>query len=179
MQKIDLEKLNRENFRSLMNALSMPGSIEKITPLYQSGFLALASVLLYNETSCYFESTQDLSLVTDINNPKLESPKAADYIFSDVINKDLLRICKKGTFMSPEFSATLIFSCEDFNGTKVQLSGPGINKEKELTLPCGIEFISLLQEKNANYPLGVEIFFLNKKNELLALGRTTKIEVVL
>jgi alpha-D-ribose 1-methylphosphonate 5-triphosphate synthase subunit PhnH len=179
MQKVDLEKLNRKNFRALMSTLSMPGSIKKITPLYKSGFLALASVLLYNETSYHFEGFEDLSLVTDINNPKLESVEAADYIFSDFINKDLLRACKKGTFMSPEFSATLIFACKDFNRTKARLKGPGINEEKELFLPCEPEFIALLQEKNANYPLGVEIYFLNEKNELLALSRTTKIEVVL
>ena len=80
--------------------------------------------------------------------------------------------------MNPEFSATLFFACEDFSGTSALLSGPGINEKKAVSLPCDIEFISILKEKNSNYPLGMEIFFLNQKNELLSLSRTTKIEVL-
>lgn len=177
MQHIDLEKLNRKNFRVIMNTLSMPGTYKKVSPLYKSGFLALSSVLLYPEVSYFLCGHEDLTPVTDIHHPKVQTAEAADYIFCDHINKDLLSLAKRGTFMNPEFSATLIFACNDFNQTAALLSGPGINGKKAVSLPCDIEFISILKEKNSNYPLGVEIFFLNKKNELLALSRTTKIEV--
>ena len=177
MKHTDLEKLNRKNFRATMSALSMPGAIKKISPLYNSGFLALSSVLLYNEVTYFYSGDENLSLVSDICNPKKQTAKMADYVFSDQINNDLLSIAKRGTFINPEFSATLIFACKNFSGTSALLSGPGIDSEKRVSLPCDIEFISILKEKNSNYPLGVEIFFLNQKNELLALSRTTKIKV--
>ncbi|MDX1809665.1 MAG: phosphonate C-P lyase system protein PhnH [Sulfurospirillaceae bacterium] len=178
MQKIDLEKLNRKNFKALMSALSMPGNIKKISPLYKSAMLALSNVLLYNEVTYFFAGDDNISLVADITNPKIETAQNADYIFSDQIDKDLLEIAKKGTFLNPEFSATLIFACKDFNKTKAKISGPGIKEEKEIYLPCEREFIQTLTEKNSNYPLGIEVFFINEKNELMALSRTTKIEVV-
>ena len=178
MQHIDLEKLNRKNFRAIMSTLSMPGTTKKISPLYKSGFLALASVLLYNEVTYFYSGDEDLTPVSDICHPEEQTAEMADYIFCDQINKDLLSIAKRGTFMNPEFSATLFFACEDFSGTSALLSGPGINEKKAVSLPCDIEFISILKEKNSNYPLGMEIFFLNQKNELLSLSRTTKIEVL-
>jgi len=178
MKHTDLEKLNRKNFRAIMSALSMPGVIKKISPLYNSGFLALSSVLLYNEVTYFYSGDKNLSLVSDICNSKKQTAEMADYIFCDQINNNLLSVAKRGTFINPEFSATLIFACKDFNQTLALLSGPGIDGEKTVSLPCDIEFISTLQEKNSNYPLGVEIFFLNQKNELLALSRTTKIEVL-
>ena len=179
MKKIDIEKLNRKNFRAITSSLSMPGTVKKIKPLFGSSFLSLASILLYNEVSYFSKGVEDMSLVIDITNPKLETKEKADYIFSSSIYKDLLNSCKRGTFISPDYSATLIFGCEEFDKTKVVLSGPGINIQKEAFLPCDYEFISILKEKNSNYPLGVEIFFINKNSEVLALSRTTNIEVIL
>ena len=38
MKSVDIEKLNRENFRLMMNVLSMPGKVEKIEELFDSSF---------------------------------------------------------------------------------------------------------------------------------------------
>lgn len=178
MYKVDIEKLNRKNFRAMMNALSMPGSVQKITPLYDDATLAIASVLLYHEVSYFIQGTIDLSLISDISNPKATSLEMADYIFSETIDPALLEGAKKGTFLNPDFSAMLIFCAEENNQTKVRLSGPGINKIKEQILPCSPEFLTTLKLKNDNFPLGVEIFFIQPKNKIMALSRTTEIEVM-
>ena len=178
MHQIDIEKLNRKNFRALMRALSMPGSIQKITPLYGATTLAIASVLLYHEVSYFNHGMIDLSLICDINNPQATSLEMADYIFSDTMEQALLLGAKKGTFINPDFSATLIFCTKEHHQTKVRLSGPGINKMQEQILPCSPEFLATLKLKNDNVPLGIELFFIQPKNEIMALSRTTKIEVM-
>ncbi|KFL35188.1 MULTISPECIES: phosphonate C-P lyase system protein PhnH [unclassified Sulfurospirillum] len=176
METLDIEKLNRQNFKSLSDALSMPGKITHIQELFSSHFLAVANVLLYSEVSFYYSGDEDMTLVEAITHPKATTLKEADYIFSDTIDVVLIGEAKKGDYLSPDFSATLIFKCEDFNADRYRLSGPGIDGTKEISLPCKAEFIERLMEKNRDYPLGIEVFFINRCGEVLALSRTTKVE---
>lgn len=178
MENLDIEKLNRENYKSMMDTLSMPGKIAKIEPLFDSNLLAIANVLLFSEVSFFYNGDEDMSLVEAITNPQVATNDKADYIFSDVINDSLIVEAKKGDYMNPDFSATLVFKCEDFNTTKVSLSGPGIDKTKKVSLPCDKSFIETLMDKNSDYPLGVEVYFINTNSEIIALSRTTKIEVL-
>jgi len=178
MKSVDLEELNRMNFRALMNALSMPGKIKKIKPLYNSNILAAANVLLYSEISFFYDGKEDISVIEAITNTSKESIQKADYIFSDEIDENLVSEVKNGDFINPDFSATIVFACKEFDKTKVVLRGPGIDGKKEVILPCDRSFIDSLMCKNSQYPLGIEIFFINRASEVLALSRTTKIEVV-
>jgi alpha-D-ribose 1-methylphosphonate 5-triphosphate synthase subunit PhnH len=178
METLDIEKLNRQNFKSLSDALSMPGKITKVEKLFDSHFLAVANVLLYSEVSFYYSGDEDISLIEAITNPKATTLKKADYIFSDVIDTFLINEAKKGDYLNPDFSATLIMKCEDFNSYTYSLSGPGIDGAKEVNLPCNRDFIKELMKKNSDYPLGIELFFVNSCSEILALSRTTKVEVL-
>jgi len=178
VKSVDLEELNRMNFRAFMNVLSMPGNIEKIKPLYNSNLLAAANILLYSETSFFYDGKEDMSIIEAITNTNKESVKKADYIFGDEIDECLVSEAKNGDFINPDFSATIVFTCKEFSATKAVLSGPGINGKKEVILPCNKSFIDILMAKNSQYPLGVEVFFINRASEVLALSRTTKIEVV-
>jgi len=175
MQTFDIEKNNRKNFKSMLDALSMPGTVHKLEPTFESSLLAVASVLLYSETSYFYEGDEDFSLIEAISNTSLQICEKADYIFSDTLNADLLQQAKKGDFINPDFSATLIFRCEDFHKHTYSLSGPGIDKNREVNLPVNQSFIDTLQKNNSNYPKGLEVFFINDINEVTALSRTTKI----
>lgn len=178
MKKVDIEKINRKNFKSLMNALANPSSIHKINPLFDSYILAVGMVLLYSEVSFYAKSDEDFSLLEAMNNTFKKDMGEADYIFSDDMNLDLLKSAKIGSDISPEFSSTLIFSCKDFSGLHVNINGAGIDGEKEVILPINEEFIKVFNQKNSSYPKGNEVFFLSKKGEIQALSRTTKIRSV-
>jgi alpha-D-ribose 1-methylphosphonate 5-triphosphate synthase subunit PhnH len=178
MKSVDIEKLNRDNFKSIMNSLSMPGNIYKIKPLYDSPLLAMANTLLYSEVSFFYDGNEDINLIKAITNAKDDDVESSDYIFCDEINEYFLNKAKIGTAHDPEFSSTLIFKCEDFEGLNLRLRGPGINKYKNISLPVDKAFIDFFNEKNSSYPLGNEIFFLNKKGEITALSRTTKVEVL-
>lgn len=177
MEAVDIEKLNRDNFRSMMNALSMPGKVEKIDSLFDSSFLAIANTLLYSEVSFYYEGNEDLELIEAITNPKKEDVQNADYIFCDELNEYLFNKGKVGTSKDPEFSATYVFKCKNFNGLKVKLSGPGIDGVKETDLPIDKSFVKFFNEKNSYFPLGNEVFFLNEESEIIAISRTTIMEV--
>lgn len=178
MEAVDIEKLNRDNFKSMMNALSMPGKVEKISSLFESSFLAIANTLLYSEVSFYYKGKEEFELIKAITNPKDEKANEADYIFCDELNEHLFNKGKIGTSKDPEFSATFIFKCKDFNGLKIKLTGPGIDGMKEVELPIDESFVDSFNEKNSYYPLGNEVFFLNENSEIIAISRTTKMEVI-
>lgn len=175
MKKIDIEKLNRENFNSLMNSLSRPGLTQDIKPFQGSFMLAIGSVLLYSEVSYFYSGDEEFDLLEAMSNCKKEDIAKADYVFSDKLDLDLLKIAKIGTPYSPEFSASIIYKCKNFSGLKVTLSGPGIDGEKIEELPINEEFIQVYNKKNAPYPQGNEIYFLNESGEIKALSRTTTI----
>lgn len=178
MKNIDIEKLNRDNFKALMNALSLPGTINKIEPLFESALLAIANTLLYSQTSFYYKGLEEFTLIEAITNSKSEDKSNCDYLFADNICKNLLENSKIGTIKDPEFSTTHIFKCKNFKGLNVRLSGPGVEGAKEISLPVDMEFLEILKKKNSLFPLGNEIFFLSEELEVLALSRTTKIEVL-
>lgn len=178
MDNFDIEKLNRDNFKALMNTLSMPGEKESVSALFDSSFLALANVLLYSQASFFYNGKDDFELVCALTNTYQEKIENADYIFSDKIDENLLKEAKIGTSLEPEFSATIIFKCKDFKGLKVRLRGAGIDGYKDITLPVDEAFVNTFNEKNSNYPLGNELFFLSDESKVLALSRTTKVEVL-
>ncbi|XOB60596.1 phosphonate C-P lyase system protein PhnH [Campylobacterota bacterium DY0563] len=178
MDKIDIEKLNRENFRSMMNALSRPGNIEDIKPLFKSNLLAVANTLLYAEVSYFYKGNEDFELINAITNSKEFKEDEADYVFCDTLDERLFEVGKVGTMKDPEFSSTYIFKCKDFDGIEVKLSGPGINGSSNHTLPISKEFIEKFNNKNSTFPMGNEVFFINEKAQVLALSRTTKVEVL-
>jgi len=175
---VDIEKLNRDNFKSMMNVLSMPGTIEKVEPLFDSNLLAIANTLLYSEVSFLYNGDEEFSLIEAITNAKKEDEENADYVFCDELNEYVFNKGKIGTSKDPEFSSTYVFKCNDFKGLDVRLSGPGIDGSIDSTLPVDKSFVQFFNEKNSYYPLGNEVFFLSDSGDITAISRTTKIEVI-
>lgn len=177
MNSIDIEKHNRETFRKLLDTLSMPGTNAKVDKLFDSYLLGVASVLLYSEVSYINSTDEDFTMIDAITNAKKDDTKNVDYIFCNSL-ENLLGNIKKGTHLSPEHSATIIYEVDSFEGLNVVLKGAGINGERKEEYPIDADFIKEFMENNRNYPLGNEIYFLNKTNgEIKALSRTTKMEI--
>ena len=179
MIEIDIEKINRKNFRSCLSALSQPGSIYPLQPLFDSALLAMASVLLYTEVGYHYDGEQDFQMVAALTGAKTQPVALADYLFFDAPNTAALKEAKTGTAENPESSANLLFQCEDVsNGLPVHLSGPGIDGSLQTRLPVGTDFIAFLQDINSEFPTGLDVFFIDTGNRILGLPRTTGIEVL-
>jgi len=178
MTKHNINDLNRDNFRVLMEALAHPGTTGQMKAVFDSFFLGAASCLLYPEVTFFYDGTEDFSTITLITNAKSAPLKAADYIFMDGITTDAIIHAKCGTFRDPDFSASVFFKCADFEGLSLKIAGPGIKGFSTITLPVDEHFIDALSQKNSLYPLGMEVFFINNAGQIMALSRTTTIEVV-
>lgn len=62
----DIEKINRENFRNSLEAMARPGEQQSIVPLFNSGLLAMASVLLFAEVTYCYRGRLDFELIRAI-----------------------------------------------------------------------------------------------------------------
>ncbi len=178
MREIDTEKLNRANFRKCLEALSHPGKLYPVLPLFDSGLLALASVLLYSEVTYHYQGALNFQVVTALTGAKIASPEQADYLFSDQPDQLALQGAKAGVGESPEDSATLLFQCDDLTtGYPVILTGPGIDGSFAARLPLQADFIKHFQEKNSSFPSGVDLLLIDKACRIVGLPRTVQIEV--
>lgn len=178
MTDYSFNKINRENFRAMVNALSRPGSKECIIPVSGSCLLGVASSLLFSEVSYYYEGKEDFSFINTVTSTKYAPVNEADYIFYDYIDKNILKYAKKGTFKEPDFSASIFYKCDSFEGMDIELSGPGIKDHCRTSLPVNDDFIATLTEKNSVLPMGMEVFFISGSCEIMALSRTTNIGVI-
>lgn len=178
MQSIDIEKHNRETFRGLLDVLAMPGKKVLIEKLFDSYLLSIASVLLYSEVSYCNSTEENFTMIDAITNAKKQNDLSkVDYLFCNS-TKDLFRDLNKGTHLSPEHSTTIICEVDSFEGIKLKLQGPGIDGLLEDMYPVNENFVEEFMSNNKNYPLGNEIYFINKMTgEIKALSRTTKVEV--
>ncbi len=177
----DIEKINRDNFRSSLDALARPGELRRLVPLFDSPLLAMASVLLYAEVSHYYEGTLDFGLVRALCGSSPAQAAQADYLFFEAPRAEYLEQANPGTPESPELSATLVFDCSrtaHHTASRVILSGPGIRQQKELVLPAGRDFLAQFREKNESFPLGIDLFLITAEHQLIGLPRTTEIEYI-
>ena len=176
----NIERANRTNFRSCLEALSRPGKPQNIEPLFNSPLLGLASVFLYAEVSHHYDGTLDFEVIRALCGSPQRSAEMADYLFYESAEPEMLDKLKFGTPENPEDGATLTCQiCDEKSpSTPVKMSGPGINGHLTTTLPLQVTFLQRLMEKNTHFPLGIDLFIISNGNMLIGIPRTTRIEVL-
>ena len=179
-REVQLEQINRRNFRVCLETLARPGTTGTILPVFGSHLLALALCLLYPEvTSCFYAPGDQRQLRAMTGSPGAP-PDQADYIFCDRAETTILTAARTGTLMHPEQSATLFIQTDDpgVETSRVLLSGPGVPGRMARSLPVAGPFLSLLREKNSAFPLGLDCFFLDRDGGMTGIARTTRVEII-
>lgn len=177
--EVEIERLNRNNFRNCLEALARPGCYFQISPFFDSSLMAMAVMLLYAEVRYYQQAEGDWQVIRALTGSEQSEAAVADYLFLDAPSEEVLLAARAGEQRNPEFSATCICRCEDLaTGTPVALSGPGIDGVKKTHLPAPPAFLYLLAQKNLHFPLGVDLFFISDNNRVLGLPRSTQVKVL-
>ena len=174
-------------FRQLLNAMSYPGrrcSIqEQEEKLFgkEPALLALAITLL--DASVRFcapgnpELTEQIILLTHAQSVPVEE---ADYLFFSTLEElpGAMKNAKEGTLENPHASATLIIRIPDFSAEQTGvLSGPGVDGHKKIDLPATVwQTIQQRNQKEYEYPQGIDLVFLLPHNELICIPRRVRME---
>ncbi|MBW4546377.1 MAG: phosphonate C-P lyase system protein PhnH [Symplocastrum torsivum CPER-KK1] len=173
-------------FRNLLEALANPGSQHQITALVEapaglnSACAAACLTLLDLETQVWLQPT----IEEEVKNWLLfhsgceftTKPNTANFaIINHWQSMPSLSVFNQGTDEEPEASTTLLIQVENFeSGKPVNLSGPGIEKTRSLTVhSLNSAFWEGLTNNIHNYPLGVDIFLFTR-NTVVGLPRTTR-----
>jgi alpha-D-ribose 1-methylphosphonate 5-triphosphate synthase subunit PhnH len=84
-----------------------------------------------------------------------------------------------GTIEFPDSGATLFYLAKKINGTdgiNIKLQGPGIKDEISFKI-SGVdkEDLKTLKSLNSEFPLGLDVIFLDEYNKIVSLPRSSRI----
>ncbi|TCN21214.1 phosphonate C-P lyase system protein PhnH [Mesobacillus foraminis] len=192
--KLDVVHDLQSVYRKVVNATSRPGmisnlsdealSVENIPVQCAASIWVLALTLLDQEVTFKVYSAQAEKASRAINQLTYAKPveiNEADFIFvlSDAEEGSLeeaIELGKHGTLMNPHNSATIIVEAENVNdGVELLLSGPGIQTSTSVNVCLTGDWIASRNQKNREYPLGIDLMIIDKEHQLLSLPRTTQI----
>ena len=182
-------------YRKVLNAMAKPGVIENLQKeadkvdidinCYKSTFLIMM-MLLDREVSFNVVSEMSIdvsSLISQITYAKVKPLEEADYIFvlDDFCDEDLDIVIKKakiGDLVDPNNSATIIAECLDNDNNEANIlnfKGPGIKNLNEVKISGETKWIKERSLKNEEYPLGIDLIYVDEKNNVICIPRTTSI----
>lgn len=191
--KLDMVHDIQSVYRKVLNAMSRPGVLENISEeaekndininFYGGSFLVML-MILDREVSFNVVSEQgnDVSkLISEITYAQVKPVEESDYIFvledkTVEILDEVIEKCKIGNLVDPQKSATIIaeVKCISKDGD-IALEGPGIQDVNKISICGDKKWISARKNKNEEYPLGVELIFVDENSNLVCIPRTTKI----
>lgn len=178
-------------FRSLLKALSEPGTIQRLrvnlqapAPLHMATAAACLALMDYETTAWLADELDNDAVRTYLRFhcglPLVSEKSAANFA---VLGRSLqqldLEAFAQGSITYPDKSATLLMQVDDLaNGPEYQLTGPGINNKRSIYvsgLPA--DFVSKWQVNHSAFPQGVDVIFCSG-DAVLGLPRTSKIKAV-
>lgn len=91
--------------------------------------------------------------------------------------KDVIQQANVGTLLDPHKAATIIVECESIeeHGTW-SFTGCGIQDVTKITIDGMKDWYQIRQEKNVEYPLGIDMVLIDRQKNIVALPRTTQIK---
>lgn len=203
-QPTALERFNGQAFRVLLDCLARPGKIGQLPVPPISGAPALptgsapnlaavaACMSLLDQTVSFTQAVAGQWLATDHPltnwialrcNASPVVPSQADFaLFHDPASLPLIGELKQGTLLAPERSCTLFLCVPTIDAgdeVTLYLTGPGINGGVGVGLP-GLKpsELAVLAQRQP-FPLGVDIFLIDRRARCLGLPRTTQIVVAI
>lgn len=184
----------QSSYRKLVEAMSRPGRIVDLTEeagkleppadCYASTVL-LARMLLDTEVTfavCAGRQAPVLQLFSQLTYARETPCERADFIFvlHDAGPADLrqaLEAAKIGDLENPHASATVIIETEGLSDNHaLKLSGPGIQSFDYAQVGLAADWVGIRAQRNIEFPLGIDLIFVDSNHRLLGLPRTIQIE---
>ncbi len=182
-QRTEWEAMNQETFLGLMWALSHPGQCYQLPTAisrFGPGLLQIGAALLDLETSYWTDSANLEKQLSEFGARNTTVQEALYQFVTDPLRLNLEELAEAsvGTFLRPDSSATIILNAtiQGTSGTRLLLSGPGIDGGAEVTIAgVPVEFWKL-RSKRLRYPLGWDLFLV-ETNQIMGFPRTTLISL--
>lgn len=178
-------------YRQLVDAISFPGSVQELAPIAKKyalkaapypATLLLCRMLLDAEVKFSVvgvESKADEALLSKLTYGIVCDLPEADFIVAKDSDWTALGIAKIGTLVDPHRSATVLAQVDSLTaGTPYRLRGPGIETEQIIRIQSDADWLTLFHDRNREFPLGVDFYFLDREDRLLVIPRAVSVEEV-
>lgn len=180
-------------YREILTCMSRPGYIGNLKIQAEKmdvdvdmlrGTLLVAITFIDSEVSFFVEGDKQDELegyIHQMTYGRIEDVVDADYLILSyggdrVVKEDRLGSVKNGTLIDPQNSATVIVEVDRISGDKdLAMKGPGIENISYMKVDTDIDWISIREEKNIEYPLGIDFILIDKENKVVCIPRTTQI----
>ncbi len=182
-------------YRNVLNSLSRPGVIADLSEqankldlqadCYPST-LMLALMLLDTEVTFavvaeHAVAEQVTRLINQLTYAKAVEQDQADVVF--VLTgaeprqfERALEQAKTGSLIDPHESATIIVEADAVSpDPRLLLKGPGIRAENAAHVVRSGDWLPIREQKNAEFPMGIDLIFIDGQHQLVCLPRTTQI----
>jgi len=182
----------QEQFRIVLDAMAHPGKIYQLkdfdfeTPSALSNASAVIAFALLNaDTSFHTLGNSQLSEYLSVNTGAIqETFERADFVFiQGNSNAEFLFRLKHGTLSYPEDSATLLIEVAEINKfyldgcTEIIFRGPGVEFENRVFFRgLSMEILAAVKEINFEFPLGIDLIFCDKNNQIVGLPRSNNFD---
>lgn len=181
-------------YRKVLNCMSRPGLIENIKNesdkldieiCFNNQSLVLMLMLLDAQASFKIVSKKEHEIAAAVNQltyAKNQSTEEADYIFifkdaDEKMLEEAVRAAKIGSLIDPHKSATVIIEAEQiFKAEEYRLKGPGIESTAYISIKTESDWVKERENKITEYPLGIDLIFVDKVANIVCLPRTTKVQ---
>ncbi len=189
---MSVELETQQAFRTIMRAMADPGSIHRLGSYEMAsgaaGLELIAETLFDQDvTFCVIGEHHAGELgdrLYERTKSRMTEPSLADFIIIGAgEGKGRLLAANRGTPESPDRGSTALFSVESLaegssGDFSLHLSGPGIPGERYLQIR-GVAHGALrdLREVNSQYPLGVDSIFVDNKDCIACIPRSSRIRV--
>jgi alpha-D-ribose 1-methylphosphonate 5-triphosphate synthase subunit PhnH len=189
---IDLVQDTAKSYRKLLDSFSRPGEIFSLadytknidieTPFFDSTLL-ISYILLDGEVSYNIvdpKVRESKDLISRLTYSNLKSFEQSDYIFLTLngdqeLKKEAILQSKVGSFENPHKSATIICEVESlFEGDSYIFKGPGIKTQNKIQLNFLNNWLKIRNFKNKEFPLGIDMIFIDREDNLMSIPRTTE-----
>lgn len=179
----------QSTFRSVMDAMARPGSVQRIVPIAGSpglmmrGTAAIALTLFDHDTPLWLDAR--MAENTDVvkwlkfhtGAPVVEDSSVASFaLISDGVLLPTLERFALGTNEYPDRSTTVIIQIESLDsGRSFELRGPGI--DGIATLQASIKPFDLFERLRMNealFPRGIDVVLV-ADDSVVAIPRTTRV----
>lgn len=181
----------QEVFRTILHCMSRPGTIQNIArkgneaqalehcdyALFLSAMTLLDAEVGFHIIGNHSERISELFAAHTLS--KATDLYRADYVFilqdaQPQLIREAIVQAKKGTLRDPQQSATIIMETEMLSKIpQLTLQGPGISTMENVHITANELWRNERAVANQEYPLGVDMIFIDRQSNLMCLPRTT------
>lgn len=182
----------QEQFRIVLDAMAHPGIIYNLSDFkfeapegISKASTLIAFTFLNADTSfCTIDNYHINEYLALNTGAVVETFEKADFVFingSD--NAEVLIQTKQGSLSYPEDSATIIIDVEEISkfyfekSIEIIFRGPGVESENTVFFGgLNVEILQKVLEINFEFPLGIDLIFCDKYNQIVALPRSNNFD---